>query len=45
MRKRQRHDRSKKGRPSRRIVRTIVKDGRERQYHATKGWRDYRMPK
>ena len=24
------------------ILRTIVKEGREYQYHATKGWRNYR---
>lgn len=31
-----------KGTPFRRIIRRYVKDGREYQLHATKGWRIYR---
>tara|TARA_R110002167_G_scaffold356953_1_gene572270 strand:- start:254 stop:421 length:168 start_codon:yes stop_codon:yes gene_type:complete len=27
---------------SKNILRTFVKNGREYQYHATKGWRSYR---
>lgn len=45
MAKSRRHDRSKKGKPFRRIIKTFVKNGREYQYHATKGWRSYRIAK
>lgn len=31
--------------PFGRIITEYVKDGRHYQYHATKGWRSYRMPK
>ena len=27
------------------IIKTIIKDGREYQLHATKGWRSYRLAK
>lgn len=26
-----------------RIIKTIIRDGREYQLHATKGWRNYRV--
>lgn len=29
----------------RRIIRTFIKNGREYQLHATKGWRSYRVVK
>lgn len=35
----------RKGTYGRRITKTIIKDGREYQYHATKGWRVYRFAK
>lgn len=31
-----------KKKPFGRILRTIIRDGRELQFHATKGWRVYR---
>ena len=31
------------GKPFGKIIRTIIKDGREWQLHATKGWRSYHL--
>lgn len=36
---------SKKGSTDRRIIRVIIKNGREYKLHATKGWRSYRLSK
>lgn len=35
----------RKGRFGRRIIKTFVRNGREYQLHATKGWRSYRLAK
>ena len=34
---------NKKGVFGRRIIKTVLRGGREYQYHATKGWRSYRI--
>lgn len=35
----------RKGTPYRRIIKVLVKNGREYQLHATKGWRSYGLAK
>jgi hypothetical protein len=34
---------AKRGRYGASIIKTIIRDGREWQLHATKGWRNYRL--